>query len=142
MRNLEEDPSLAGTVMDRMAYGGDFEALVQAAKNRESVFDGEKNEQFASAGTRRARAAAARELDAFAAHGLDGLDGLESAEAAVDAAVLKRDVLAQTGDGAARARGASRRSAHAVGVGGRRPAWTPSYETGQQQSDDDYGLGG
>ncbi|BCW06815.1 MULTISPECIES: hypothetical protein [unclassified Arthrobacter] len=142
VRNLEEDPSLAGTVMDRMAYGGDFEALVQAAKNRESVFDGEKNEQFASAGTRRARAAAARELDAFAAHGLDGLDGLDSAEAAVDASVLKRDVLAQTGDGAARARGASRRSAHAVGVGGRHPAWTPSYETGQQQSDDDYGLGG
>jgi DNA-directed RNA polymerase beta' subunit len=139
VRNLEEDPSLAGTVMDRMAYGGDFETLVQAAKNRESVFDGEKNEQFASAGTRRARSAAARELDAFAAQGLDGLD---SVEAAVDASVLKRDVLAQTEDGAARARGASRRSAHAVGVGGRRPAWTPSYKTGQQQSDDDYGLGG
>lgn len=137
IRNLEEDPSLAGTVMDRMAYGGDFDALVAAAKSREGVFDGEKNEQFASAGTRRSRAAASRQLDAFEAHGLDGLDG---AEIAVDASVVKRDVIAPDNDGASRARGASRRSAHAVGVGGRRPVYTPSFEAEAQQ-DDDYGMG-
>ena len=63
IRNLEEDPSLRGTVMDRMAYGGDFDSLLQAAKDRESVFDGAKSEQFASAATRRARAQTAKALE-------------------------------------------------------------------------------
>ena len=141
VRNLEEDPSLAGTVMDRMAYGGDFGLLLQAAKDREGVFDGEKNEQFASAGTRRARSEATRQLDAFETHGLDGLNGMESAEIAVDASVVKRDVIAPDVDGVARARGAGRRSVHAVGVGARRPAWTPSYEAEPEKIDDDYGMG-
>ncbi|MUU73495.1 hypothetical protein [Pseudarthrobacter sp. GA104] len=141
VRNLEEDPSLAGTVMDRMAYGGDFAALLQAAKDREGIFDGAKNEQFASAGTRRVRSAAARQLDAFEIHGLDGLNGMESAEIAVDASVVKRDVIAPDVDGAARARGAGRRSVHAVGVGARRPVWTPNFEAEPEKSDDDYGMG-
>lgn len=141
VRNLEEDASLAGTVMDRMAYGGDFTALLQAAKDRGGVFDGEKNEQFASAGTRRARSEATRQLDAFEIHGLDGLNGMASADIAVDASVVKRDVIAPDADGAARSRGAGRRSVHAVGVGARRPAWTPSYEAESEKSDDDYGMG-
>lgn len=141
VRNLEGDPSLAGTVMDRMAYGGDFTALLQAAKDREGIFDGEKNEQFASAGTRRARSEATRQLDAFETHGLGGLNGMESAEIAVDASVVKRDVIVPDTDGAARSRGAGRRSVHAVGVGTRRPAWTPSYEADPEKSDDDYGMG-
>jgi hypothetical protein len=141
VRNLEEDPSLAGTVMDRMAYGGDFTALLQAAKDRGGIFDGEKNEQFASAGTRRARSEATRQLGAFETHGLDGLNGMESADIAVDASVVKRDVIAPDTDGAARSRGAGRRSVHAVGVGARRPAWTPSYEAEPEKSDDDYGMG-
>jgi hypothetical protein len=141
VRNLEEDPSLAGTVMDRMAYGGDFTALLQAAKDREGIFDGEKNEQFASAGTRRARSEATRQLDAFETHGLGGLNGMESAEIAVDASVVKRDVIVPDTDGAARSRGAGRRSVHAVGVGARRPTWTPSYEADPEKSDDDYGMG-
>lgn len=138
IRNLEEDPSLAGTVMDRMAYGGDFNALLAAAKNRESIFDGEKNEQFASAGTRRARTAAARQMDVFEAQGLDGLD---STELGVDASVLKHDVLAPAAD-TSWARGASRRSEHAVGVGARRPVYAPSFEFDQTQtSSDDYEMG-
>jgi hypothetical protein len=141
VRNLEEDPSLAGTVMDRMAYGGDFEVLVAAAKNRESVFDGEKSEQFASAGTRRARAAADRQLDVFETDGLAGLSSLDATDISVDSSVLRRDVLAQTAEGAAMVRGGSRRSAHAVSVGGRRPVYAPSCETETEQ-DDDYGLGG
>lgn len=160
VRNLEEDPALVGTVMDRMAYGGDFAALVQAAKGREGVFDGEKNAQFASVGTRRALAAAARELDAFEAHGPNGPPGLAGTEIAVDASVVKRDVIAPTFDsptsngsapnvatseGAARTRGASRRSMHAVGVGPSRPVSSPvetsSYVTESAQNEDDYGMG-
>lgn len=138
IRNLEEDPSLAGTVMDRMAYGGDFEALVQAAKNRESVYDGEKNEQFASSGTRKARAEMSRQLDQL---GSAEAQGLDSAAIAVDDSVVKRDVISQDA-GASRTRGSHRRSAHAVGVGASRPVYTPSIEIDQPQSnDDDYGVG-
>ncbi|MFE0133267.1 hypothetical protein ACFWY6_17110 [Streptomyces sp. NPDC059037] len=137
IRNLEEDPSLAGTVMDRMAYGGGFEALVQAAKNRESVYDGEKNEQFASSGTRKARAEMSRQLDQL---GSAEAHSLDSAAIAVDDSVVKRDVISQDA-GASRTRGSHRRSAHAVGVGATRPVYTPSIEIDQPQGDDDYGVG-
>ncbi|MEU9267179.1 hypothetical protein AB0E04_17245 [Streptomyces sp. NPDC048251] len=138
IRNLEEDPSLAGTVMDRMAYGGGFEALVQAAKNRESVYDGEKNEQFASSGTREARAEMSRQLDQL---GSAEAQGLDSAAIAVDDSVVKRDVISQDA-GASRTRGSHRRSAHAVGVGASRPVYTPSIEIDQPQgNDDDHGMG-
>lgn len=138
IRNLEEDPTLQGTVMDRMAYGGDFDTLVRAAKNREGIYDGQKNEQFASVGTRRARAATARVLADMEATPLEALD----TEVFVDASVIKRDVLADEA-GTARARGASRRSAHAVGVGARRPVYTPpTFETADgDKGDDDFGMG-
>ncbi|MEU9601594.1 hypothetical protein AB0E06_32900 [Streptomyces sp. NPDC048109] len=141
IRNLEEDPSLAGTVMDRMAYGGGFEALVQAAKSRESVYDGEKNEQFASSGTRKARAEMSRQLDQLGsveAHSPD------SAAIAVDDSVVKRDVISQDSGTSRtpRTRGSHRRSAHAVGVGASRPVYTPSIEIDQPQgNDDDHGMG-
>ncbi|MEU7320931.1 hypothetical protein ABZ682_10265 [Streptomyces griseoviridis] len=140
IRNLEEDPSLAGTVMDRMAYGGGFEALAQAAKNRESVYDGEKNEQFASSGTRKARAEMSRQLDQL---GSAEAQGLDSAAIAVDDSVVKRDVISQDA-GASRTRGSQRRSAHAVGVsvGATRPVYTPSIEIDQPQGNgDDRGMG-
>ncbi|MFK0154225.1 hypothetical protein ACIQVK_19395 [Streptomyces sp. NPDC090493] len=137
IRNLEEDPSLRGTVMDRMAYGGDFEALVQAAKNRESVYDGEKNEQFASSGTQKARAEMSWHLDQL---GDAEAHGLNSAAIAVDDSVVKRDVISQDA-GTSRTRGSHRRSAHAVGVGASRPVYTPGIEIDQPQGDDDYGVG-
>ncbi|MFM9795313.1 hypothetical protein [Streptomyces turgidiscabies] len=137
IRNLEEDPSLRGTVMDRMAYGGGFEALVQAAKNRESVYDGEKNEQFASSGTRKARAEMSRQLDQLSSAEAQGLD---SAAIAVDDSAVKRDVISQDA-GTSRTRGSHRRSAHAVGVGTSRPVYTPSIEIDQPEGDDDYGAG-
>ncbi|MFI5702550.1 hypothetical protein ACIA78_21195 [Streptomyces xanthochromogenes] len=138
IRNLEEDSSLAGTVMDRMAYGGDFEALVQAAKNRESVYDGEKNEQFASSGTRKARAEMSRQLDQL---GSAEAHSLDSAAIAVDDSVVKRDVISQD-SGASPTRGSHRRSVHAVGVGASRPVYRPSIEIDQPQgNDDDYGVG-
>lgn len=136
IRNLEEDLSLQGTVMDRMAYGGDFETLVQAAKNRESIFEGEKNEQFASVGTRRARAATERILADMESAPLADLD----TEVSVDATVIKRDVLAEEAS-TARARGASRRSAHAVGVGARRPVYIPRTFTVESSNDDDFEMG-
>ncbi|MFE6939675.1 hypothetical protein [Streptomyces chartreusis] len=137
IRNLEEDPSLAGTVMDRMAYGGGFEALVQAAKNRESVYDGEKNEQFAPSGARRARAEMSRQLDQLSSAESYSLD---SAAIAVDDSVVKRDVISQDA-GTSRTRGSHRRSAHAVGVGASRPLYTPSIEIDQPQGDDDSAMG-
>ncbi|MFB7917072.1 hypothetical protein [Streptomyces sp. NPDC056061] len=136
IRNLEEDPSLVGTVMDRMAYGGDFAALVHAAKNRESVYDGEMNGQFASVGTRKARMETARALDVLGQHGPDAPE----TEIAVDASVVKRDVITETAD-ASRTRGAHRRSVHAVGVGARRPVYVPSFDAGEQQTGG-YGMGG
>ncbi|MDH2391582.1 hypothetical protein QCN29_22940 [Streptomyces sp. HNM0663] len=137
IRNLEENPSLRGTVMDRMAYGGDFEALVQAAKNRESVYDGEKNEQFASSGTRKARAEMSRQLDQLSSAEAHSLD---STAIAVDDSVVKRDVISHDAQ-TSRTRGSHRRSAHAVGVGASRPVYTPSIEIDQPQGDDDYGVG-
>ncbi|MFI1408713.1 hypothetical protein ACH4Y0_02050 [Streptomyces sp. NPDC020707] len=137
IRNLEEDPSLRGTVMDRMAYGGGFEALVQAAKNRENVYDGEKNEQFASSGTLKARAEMSRQLDQLSSAEAQGLD---SAAIAVDDSAVKRDVISQDAR-TSRTRGSHRRSAHAVGVGASRPVYTPSIEIDQPQGDDDYEAG-
>lgn len=81
IRNLEEDVSLRGTVMDRMAYGGAFTDLVEAAKNRESVYDGEKNEQFASSGTLKARVQASWQLDQL---GSTKTHSLDNAVIAVD----------------------------------------------------------
>ncbi|MCJ0875191.1 hypothetical protein [Streptomyces sp. AP-93] len=138
IRNLEEDASLRGTVMDRMAYGGAFADLVEAAKNRESVYDGEKNEQFASSGTRKARAEMSRQLDQLGAAETHSLD---NAVIAVDDSVVKRDVISQDAE-TSRTRGSHRRSAHAVRVGKSRPVYTPSIEIDQPQgNDDDYGMG-
>jgi hypothetical protein len=137
IRNLEEDPSLAGTVMDRMAYGGTFADLVEAAKNRESVYDGEKNEQFASSATRKARAEMTRQLDQL---GTAETHSLDSTAIAVDDSVVKPDVIAQDA-AASRVRGGHRRSVHAVGMGAARPVYTPSIEIEQPSTDDDYGVG-
>lgn len=133
IRNLEEDPSLAGTVMDRMSYGGDFETLVEAAKNNESIYGGDKNAQFASASTRQVLAQAGISRDAA------------DISTEVDTSVVKSDVLEDAED-KSRRRGAARRSEHAVGV--KAPVRTqtrvrvPSYsEPDTGIGDDDYGMG-
>lgn len=136
IRNLEEDASLRGTVMDRMAYGSTFADLVEAAKNRESVYDGEKNEQFASSGTLKARAETSRQLNQL---GSAETHSLDNAAIALDDSVVKPDVISQDA-GAARTRGSHRRSAHAVRVGASRPVYTPSIEIDQLQGNDDYGM--
>ncbi|MEW1629699.1 hypothetical protein AB0387_20215 [Streptomyces sp. NPDC089173] len=137
IRNLEEDASLRGTVMDRMAYGGTFADLVEAAKNRESVYDGEKNEQFAPSGTLKARAETSRQLNQL---GSAETHGLDAAAIALDDSVVKPDVISQDA-GAARTRGSHRRSAHAVRVGASRPVYTPSIEIDPAQGNDDHGPG-
>ncbi|MFJ7416462.1 hypothetical protein ACIQWZ_37535 [Streptomyces sp. NPDC098077] len=137
IRNLEEDASLRGTVMDRMAYGGTFADLVEAAKNRESVYDGEKNEQFAPSGTLKARAETSRQLNQL---GSAETHGLDEAAIALDDSVVKPDVISQDAGGA-RTRGAHRRSAHAVRVGASHPVYTPSIEIGPAQGNDDHGPG-
>lgn len=134
IRNLEEDESLQGAPLDRMAYGGSFKTLVDMAKKRESIFDGEKNEQFASAGTRKVRQQQRGQLESLETKGLDEAI-LE--QLAVADSVLKRDVVAEHED-LARTRTESRRSRAAVSVG--RPASRrPSFET-QTEDQDDYGM--
>ncbi|MFD7537472.1 hypothetical protein [Streptomyces sp. NPDC059819] len=136
IRNLEEDASLRGSVMDRMAYGGAFADLVEAAKNRESVYDGENNEQFASSATRKARSEMSRQLDQL---GSAQTHSRDSAVIAVDDSVVKHDVISQDAE-ASRVRGSHRRSAHAVGVGASRPVYAPSIEIDQPQASDDCGV--
>ncbi|MFE4834451.1 hypothetical protein ACFRAU_07195 [Arthrobacter sp. NPDC056691] len=132
IRNLEEDPSLRGSVMDRMAYGGTFDDLIAAARDRESIYDGEKSGQFAAAGARKALAETGKQLDALEVH---GPKGPYSAPVFVDASMLKRDVVAQSAD-SSRVRGASRRSAMAVAVGSPTPVYTSGYPAGQEPGDD------
>lgn len=134
VRNLEEEPSLAGTVMDRMAYGGDFEGLVAAAKKRENVYDGVGNEQFAPLATSKARAVSEAELVALE----QGQRDVELSERMVDASVLKRDVLAEDVD-KARTRRAGRRSQEAVAVGPR-ASWTPTFEPEATNGGHDEGM--
>ncbi|MGT2527219.1 hypothetical protein ACU4GG_08445 [Streptomyces nojiriensis] len=138
IRNLEEDVSLRGTVMDRMAYGGTFADLVEAAKNRESVYDGEKNEQFAPVATLNARVRTSWQLDQL---GSTETRSPDRAVIALDDSVVKPDVISQ-GAAASRTRGSHRRSAHAVGVGATRPVYRPSIEIDQPEvNDGDYGMG-
>ncbi|MFD8633939.1 hypothetical protein [Streptomyces sp. NPDC059533] len=138
IRNLEEDVSLRGTVMDRMAYGGTFADLVEAAKNRENVYDGEKNEQFAPLATLNARVRTSWQLDQL---GSTETRSPDRAVIALDDSVVKPDVISQ-GAAASRTRGSHRRSAHAVGVGATRPVYRPSIEIDQPEvNDGDYGMG-
>ena len=111
MRNLEEDPKLSGAVMDRLAYGGTFRDLLAVAQTRENLYDGKMNELFASKPTQRQREAARTWEYSGGA--------IESKEPVLEAAQVKRDVLAADAP-AARARTSSRRSDLAVAVGGTR----------------------
>lgn len=140
VRNLEVDTSLQGSLMDRMAYGGTLEDLIAAADNHENLYDGEKNEQFCSAPTRRARALSAEQLQ--------DLSQEHSAEQAIADTLIKRDVMVESHIGA-QARGNRRRSQHAVVVGSTRQARTtvqtyrPSIdiEPVNTDSDTDYEMG-
>lgn len=137
IRNLEEDPGLRGSLMDRMAYGGDFATLLEAARARENVFDGEQNEQFCSAPTRRQRRLAGGHIDS-----IHDLASLTSVDPVVDAAVLRRDVVADGAD-TARTRGEGRRSGFAVGV--RAPRRSPRKEAvlaaASEAPAEDYEMG-
>lgn len=148
IRNLEEDPSLEGTLMDKMAYGGDFADLVTAAERGENLFDGEKNEQFCSAVTLRARQQRAA-LSASSSPELANEAAAErlftEAESKVADALIKRDVMAD-GHDAAQARGQRRLSQHAVTVTMPRrvpvPAYTPSIDIEPAASENnDYEMG-
>lgn len=105
MRNLEEDPALAGSPMDRLAYGGTFEDLVEMARVHENLYDGRFNEQFAPAATRAARLETQRTMDGLQAPRVQQLS----------TSVIKQDVIEDV-DEAARTRGGNRCSQVAVGV--------------------------
>lgn len=104
VRNLEDDPQLAGSVMDRMAYGGSFTDLVDAARARENVYDGVGSEQFAAAGARRARRRSAEMMSN---------PEVTLEPETVSGESFKRDVLADT-EQRALVRGGHRRSPHVL----------------------------
>jgi len=140
IRNLEEDRALQGTLMDRMAYASsavpvteNFKILVAAARSGESIFDGAKNEQFASAPTRLARQAATSQYDSFEALAASLENGREPE---ITRDVVKADVMADHEQGA-KARRAGRRSAQAVALRSPQPSrpYRPSIDI-------DYGHGG
>lgn len=108
VRNLEEDPQLAGALMDRLAYGGTFQDLLVAANTRENLYDGRMNELFAPKPTQRHREATST---------WEYQNGtLELTESELELGQIKRDVLAADAP-AARPRTSTRRSDLAVAVG-------------------------
>lgn len=123
VRNLEEDPQLAGSLMDRMAYGGEFSDLVKAARDRRSIFEGERSSQFAAAGARRAIETSQALLEA-------DLDQPAAVQRVADDAV-RRDVIADT-EARAQVRDQARRSEHAMPVA----VTTSTGPVGAAQSDD------
>ncbi|MFK0244575.1 hypothetical protein ACIQUM_07740 [Amycolatopsis azurea] len=134
IRNLESDPSLAGAVMDRMAYGGTFDDLLRAAASRENLYDGDKNEQFASAATRKVRADIAHAVTVIDPRGPNPL----AAEIAVDASVVQPDVIAPDSVGV-RSRG-TRRSSHAIAVTAIRAHHPTGNEPPSHSVDDDISM--
>lgn len=133
IRNLEEDVSLQGSLMDRMAYGGNLQDLIAAADNHENLYEGAKNAQFAPMPTRHALAANDVALEALTA-------GEELETSAIDNAVLKPDTIASVEEGA-KSRGANRMSKHAVSVGARRSEYRPSIPIDEQAMNDNDGMG-
>ena len=104
MGNLEEDESLAGSLMDQLAYGGDLTDLVEAAQDNRNLFDGRGNELFACATTRRNRDRAAAEIEA-----LEAGQQYTGPLAGITTALMAPDVIAPGVKGS-QERGATRRS--------------------------------
>ncbi|MGC4939382.1 hypothetical protein [Kribbella sp. DT2] len=118
VRNLEDDPSLQGSLMDRMAYGGTLGDLIIAAAKRENLFDGEKNEQFCCAATRRSRRTPTAQPE-------DLGHSTGPRAQTIAPALVWRDVVPDE-HVATQARGSQRGSAHAVAMTTRqRPARIP-----------------
>ncbi|WP_061711884.1 hypothetical protein [Kocuria palustris] len=121
IRNLEDDKALKGSLLDQMAYSGSFKTLQEAAVSRESIYDSPRAAQFAPAPSYAALQLRESQLEA-----LSQPQHQEQFEAPqTQASVIKADVMAETESGA-KARGSSRRSAHAVAAGKRKPAPTPA----------------
>lgn len=101
-------------LMDRLAYGGDFDMLHEAAQSGQNLFDGEKNGHFAPRTVRQAQSLSAeldqaRRLD-LPATAEELVEQVEQAPSQVPA-----DVLPST-DERSKARTATKRSPQAVGV--------------------------
>lgn len=109
IRNLDDDPTLRGSTLDRLAYDATFDTWVQAATNRGGLFDDGLSAQFACAATRRLR-----NVDIHAT--TDHTPSPKTSEPTpIPVGGMKSDVRA---DGPAR--GSRARSPYAVGV-------TPRY---------------
>lgn len=123
MRNLEEDPELAGSIMDQLAYDGTFETWTAAARDNTMLYGDPMSLQFACAGTRRLidNQRRTERAASYTTTILDGPGGIGIAPeppepTQIPIGVIKPDVIA---DG--HTRGSGRRSAYAVGA-------TPSFD--------------
>lgn len=123
MRNLETHPELEGTVLDRLAYGGTFDTVVENAQLNTNLYAGRFSSQFASAVTRQNRKELAAQLNAP-----ESVAEITRDNDPVDVkpSQVKKDVLAETVP-KSKVRGAGRTSSFAVGVSHTQPS-TPDSD--------------
>ncbi len=114
------------STMDRLAYGGDFSALLSAAANRENIFAGSENRHFAPYAVRRAQRELAEAEASMAA-------GLEVPELTEQRVFANKDVLAEH-DPKARERGIASRGQHARSVRAPRPLQVGEEQAGAASS--------
>ncbi len=129
-----------GSTMDRLAYGGDFDAVVAAAAQRENIFDGELNRHFAPYQVRTNQ----RMLDKWERQVEAELSGEKSASATEKVAeapemvpLMNRDVLAAHNP-KARSRGEGRKveAAHTVRAPRLRPVFVPETDSAEERGAD------
>lgn len=127
MLSIEEPEVLSDygketALMDRLAYGGNFEMLHEAAKAKDNIFNGKQNGHFAPHHVQKAQALQA---DIDVAQRLDlpqTLDELHQQQA--QSPVLAVPDTLQADHAASAARGGKRRSDRAVGIRGPRTVQT------------------
>ncbi|MCY1718506.1 hypothetical protein OVA26_16340 [Microbacterium sp. SL62] len=124
---------VAGSTMDRLAYGGTFTDVLAAAEKRENIFAGSENGHFAPYAIRANQRAIAEWEKATEA-------GFE-VEVPTVKPLVNRDVLAEH-DSRARARGAGRMSPVATTVRAPRPKLRPelSEQTIEETAAESYQL--
>lgn len=121
IRDLEEDPDLQGSLMDRMAYGGTLSDLITAADNHENLYDGVLMEAFAPVVTRRMRDLTRNQLEQTQI-------AEPLAEHAIAPAVIKPDVMAEDERGAQGRRERRPSPIAATAHVTRRPVYLPLIE--------------
>lgn len=113
MLDLEDEKNPMGSPMDRLAYGGDVNLLISMAHERQNIFAGEQNQQFAPMVVRQN----AEKMAQWDTQLADAGSQVGVAPEPELVAVTARDVSAS-----GPARGSAKRHVAAVAAGGRREA--------------------